>query len=63
MRDEYCWKLINKMRKKAMSSVELEGEYKNLPTVNELKLIQMLCTNICCEELSIICDNIDKLIK
>ncbi len=61
MRDEYCWKLINKMRKQGMSSVELEGEYKNLPTINELKLIQMLCTNICCEELSIICDNIDKL--
>jgi hypothetical protein len=49
------------MRIQARSSVELEGEYKNLPTVNELKLIKMLCTNICCEELAIICDNIDKL--
>jgi hypothetical protein len=61
LRDKYCWGIINKMRKAGLSSVELEGEYKNLPTIYELKLIAMLCTNICCEELTIICDNIDKL--
>jgi hypothetical protein len=62
-RDKFCWKLINKMRKEGLPSVELEGEYKNLPTINELKLIQMLCTNICCQELNIICNNIDHLIN
>ena len=53
-RDEYCVKLIKKMRLKGIPSVEPDGEYKNLPTVEELKLIKMLSTNICCEELEII---------
>jgi len=50
-RDDYCVKLINKMRLKGIPSVESNGEYKNLPTIEELKLIKMLSTNICCEEL------------
>ena len=57
-RDDYCVKLINKMRLKGIPSVELDGEYKNLPTVEELKLIKMLSTNICCEELEQIEKNI-----
>ena len=61
IRDKYCWLLINKMRKKGIPSVEPDGKYKNLPTVSELKLMQMLCTNICCDELNIICYNIKKL--
>jgi hypothetical protein len=51
-RDIYCVKLIKKMRLKGLPSVELDGEYKNLPTIEELKLIKMLSTNICCEELN-----------
>ena len=60
-RDRYCWILINKMRKKGIPSVESDGIYKNLPTIYELKLMAMLSTNICCEELTIICNNIKKL--
>lgn len=61
LRDKYCVGLINKMRKEGIPSVEPEGPHKNLPTLMELKLMQMLCTNICCDELRKICDNIKKL--
>jgi hypothetical protein len=60
-RDKYCWLLINKMRKKGLSSVEQTGNFKNLPTIYELKLMKMLSTNICCDELNTICKNINKL--
>lgn len=58
-RDEYCIKLIKKMRLKGIPSVELDGENKNLPTIEELKLIKMLSTNICCEEL----EQIESMLK
>jgi len=58
-RDEYCIKLIKKMRLKGIPSVEPNGENKNLPTVEELKLIKMLSSNICCEEL----EEIEKMLK
>ena len=61
MRDIYCVKLIKKMRFEAIPSVEPTGKYKNLPTILELKLIKMLSTNICCEELAQIVSFIDKL--
>lgn len=61
LRDKYCWGIINKMRKNGIPSVELEGEYKNLPTMMELKLMKMMSTNICCEEINKICENIDKM--
>ena len=60
-RDRYCWILIKKMRKSGISCVEKDGEYKNLPTIEELKLMSMLSTNICCDELNTICTNIKKL--
>jgi hypothetical protein len=60
-RDKYCWILIKKMRKNAIPCVESDGEYKNLPTIEELKLMSMLSTNICCDELNTICTNIKKL--
>ena len=34
------------------SKIEKDGEFKGLPTIYELKLISMLCTTICCKELS-----------
>jgi len=58
-RDKYCIGLIKKMRLKAIPSVEKNGEYKNLPTIEELKLMKMLSTNICCEELG----EIEKILK
>jgi hypothetical protein len=51
MRDIKCVSIIQKMRQYGISPVEKEGEYKNLPTLEELKLISLLSTNICCEEL------------
>ena len=51
------------MRKKGIPSVEPNGIYKNLPTIYELKIMSMLSTNICCEELTIICNNIKKILK
>lgn len=58
-RDEYCIKLIKKMRLKGIPSVEPDGENKNLPTIEELKLVKMLSTNICCEEL----EQIESMLK
>ena len=58
-RDEYCTKLIKKMRLNGIPSVEPSGEYFNLPTIEELKLIKMLSSNICCEEL----EQIEKMLK
>jgi hypothetical protein len=51
MRDKKCVNIIQKMRLNGISPVEKESEYKNLPTLHELKLISLLSTNICCEEL------------
>ena len=50
-RDKLCWSIIKKMRLDGIPSVEKEGEFKNLPTQYELKLIKMMSTNICCDEL------------
>ena len=46
------------MRINGISSVEKEGVYKNLPTIEELKLIKLLCSDICCEELNQMIQNI-----
>ena len=59
MRDKKCVQIIKKMRLDGISSVEKEGEYKNLPTFTELKLISFLSTNICCDEL----DKIIEILK
>jgi hypothetical protein len=54
MRDRKCRHIINKMRHLGIPSVEKDGEYKNMPTIEELQLISLMSTNICCEELDII---------
>lgn len=51
LRDKKCVNIIHKMRLDGIPSVEKEGDYKNLPTLSELKLISLLSTNICCKEL------------
>jgi hypothetical protein len=63
MRDKKCVQIIKKMRLNGIHPVETEGEYKNLPTLYELKLISLLSTNICCEELDKICELISKFIS
>ena len=52
LRDSLCYKIIKKMRLEGIPSVEKDGEFKGLPTIYGLKLISMLCTTICCKELS-----------
>lgn len=59
-RDKKCRQIIRKMRINGIPSVEKDGKYKNMPTIDELHLISLLSTNICCEELSIIIENIKK---
>lgn len=60
MRDKKCRQIIKYMRVNGISPVEKEGEFKNMPTIEELHLLSLLSTNICCEELDIIIENIKK---
>jgi hypothetical protein len=63
LRDKKCRHLINSMRLKGIPPVEKLDQFKNytLPTVEELKLISLLCSDICCEELDIMIENINKV--
>jgi len=61
LRDKKCRQIINKMRLKGIPQVEKDGIYKNLPTVQELKLIRLLCSDICCEELDIIINKLEEI--
>jgi len=60
MRDKKCRQIMRKMRIEGISPVEKDGEFKNMPTIDELHLLSLLSTNICCEELDIIIKNIKK---
>lgn len=59
-RDKMCWEIIEKMRENGILSIEKEGEYKGLPTRDELKLISLLCSNICKCDIDIIINKLDK---
>lgn len=50
-RNKLCQEIIQNMRFNAKSSLELEGEFINKPTIDELKLISMLSTSIPIKEL------------
>ncbi len=50
-RNNQCYEIIKKMRLNAESSYELDGEFKGLPTINELHLISMLCSNLSLNDL------------
>ena len=63
MRDKKCKQIIRKMRIEGIPPVEKDGKFKNMPTIDELHLISLLSTNICCEELDIIIDDIKKTIS
>ena len=58
LRDRKCRHIINKMRLSGLPNIEKDGKYLNLPTIDELKLIKLLCSDICCEELDIMIKNI-----
>lgn len=61
LRDKKCRQIIDSMRLNGISQVEKDGKYKNLPTVHELKLIKLLCSDICCDELNTMIDNLKKM--
>jgi hypothetical protein len=50
-RNKQCRSIINKMRIDGVESIETEGTYKNLPTVQETILILMMCSNLTNDEL------------
>jgi hypothetical protein len=41
-----CNNIITNMRYNAIHSIEQEGEYKGLPSIEELSLIKMLCSSL-----------------
>ena len=45
-RDNNCVKIINYMRKNSVDCTEISGEYEGLPTLHELALLSMRCSNI-----------------
>mgnify|MGYP001392155050 CR=1 FL=1 len=45
-RNEECYDIIKYMRLNAIKSIEDEGIYKDMPTIEELKLIARLCSNL-----------------
>lgn len=45
-RTEHCRNLIKEMKVSAIDNIEKVGEFKNLPTVDELHLMENLCTTI-----------------
>lgn len=50
-RDKYCEDIISNMRINGTPSLEITGEYRGLPTIEELKLIMARCSLISKEEL------------
>ena len=62
-RNKDCQEIIKEMRYNAIPSLEKSGDYLGLPTVNELKLISMLCTNLPLNELEDSLNNMGVLIK
>jgi hypothetical protein len=51
IRNKKCLEIIQKIRLSGQSAVEEDGEFKGLPTIDELKLISMLSTTLCKNEL------------
>lgn len=45
-RNMYCQHQIRHMRENAVMSVETEGEFEGLPTIDELKLIMFMSSNL-----------------
>lgn len=51
-RDDYCQEQIKFMRINGIGSIETDGEFEGLPTVDELKLLLMLSSNLNRSEVS-----------
>ncbi len=50
-RNEKCDEIIKEMRIDSIDSTEKNGIYRGLPTMKELELISMLCSNLCKKDL------------
>jgi hypothetical protein len=50
-RNKECGDIVSFMRIKGIGAVEQDGEFKDLPTVEELLLISRLCSTMCREDL------------
>lgn len=59
-RNQECWNMIKQMRLQGISSIEIEGKYKGMPTVSELGLMQLLCSNLNLDRIRKLIKKIDK---
>lgn len=46
IRNEKCWDIIKTMRTNGIHCIEMDGEFKGLPTIKELELLQNLSTTM-----------------
>jgi hypothetical protein len=59
-RNKECVEIINNMRLNAIPSLEKTGEFKDLPSISELKLISRLCSNLGKSDLENIAKKLEK---
>lgn len=52
LRDKLCRRIMRKMKIVGISPIEKDGVFKNLPSIEELKLMNLMSSNICCEEIN-----------
>lgn len=50
-RNDECYKIVYNMRINGIRSLELSGKYKDLPTIDELKLIARMSSNLRIDEI------------
>lgn len=62
-RDEYCHKQIKFMRENGIMSIEDNGPWKGTPTIDELKLIMFLSSNLNRSELIQTLENLQNIAK
>jgi len=60
-RNKICCDIISRMRINSIQSIELEGKWEGLPTIEELKLILRLSSNLPINELLNIIDKLNRL--
>lgn len=60
-RNKLCYQYIRKLRLNGIRAIEKEGEFKGLPTVDELCLISMLCTTLCRQDLNNAIEKVNKI--
>jgi hypothetical protein len=46
LRNTECYEITKNMRINSILGFEQDGEFKNLPTIEELKLLQLMCTTM-----------------